>query len=147
MKDSPIYLIQIPLSYMNLTEQLVITLTALSEFNSWNMNIALQTLPLFLQKQLPCSLAFSVLLVIVVHVLVTCLAFWELLSYICCSKHALPASLRKLGEFVLVPHLRLVSWKASQRTATHRTIWSTFAKQHRKSCRVFFQATKKGLYL
>lgn len=145
MKDSPIHLIQIPLSYMNLTEQLVIMLTALSDFNSWNMNIALQTLQLFLQKRLPCSLAFSVLLVIVVHVLVTCLAFWELLLYICCSKHTLPASLRKLGEFV--PHLRLVSWTASQKTATCRIVCSTFVKQHRKSCRVFLQATKRVLYL
>lgn len=32
MQDSPIYLIQIPLSYMTLTEQLVIMLTALSDF-------------------------------------------------------------------------------------------------------------------
>lgn len=143
MKDSPIYLIQIPLSYMNLTEQLVIMLTALSDFNSWNMNIALQTLQLFLQKQLPCSLAFSALLVIVVHVLATCLAFWELLSCICCSKHALPTSLRELGEFVLVPHLRLVSWKASQKTATCKTICSTFAKQHRKSCRFFCRQLKR----
>lgn len=34
MKDSPIYLIQIPLSYVILTEQLVIVLTALSDFKS-----------------------------------------------------------------------------------------------------------------
>lgn len=32
MKDSPTYLIQTPFSYMILTEQLVIMLTALSDF-------------------------------------------------------------------------------------------------------------------
>lgn len=46
------------------------------------------------------------------------------------------ASLRKQGEFILVPQLRLLSWKASQKKATHRTICSTFFKQNRKSCRV-----------
>lgn len=55
------------------------------------MNIALHILQLFLQNQLPCSLAVSVLLVIVVHVLVTCLVFWDLLSNICCNKLALPS--------------------------------------------------------
>lgn len=47
------------------------------------------------------------------------------------------ASLRKQGEFVLVPQLRLLSWKASQKKATHRTVCSTFFKQNRKSCRVW----------
>lgn len=98
----------------------------------------------FFQMQLSRSVTFSILLAIVVCVLVTYLASWELLSYICCSKHTLPASLRKLGEFVLVPNLGLVSWKASQKPATHTTICSTFVKQHRKSYRVFFLQTAKG---
>lgn len=46
------------------------------------------------------------------------------------------ASLRKQGEFILVPQLRLLSWKASQKKATHRTVCSTFFQQSRKSCRV-----------
>lgn len=100
---------------MNLTEQLVIMLTALSDFNSWNVNIALQTLQLFLQKQLPCSLAFSALLVIVLHVLVTCLAFWDLLSYICCSKTTLLASLRNLENLSLLPILGLWAGKQARK--------------------------------
>lgn len=41
------------------------------------MNIALHIRQLFLQNQLPCSLAVSVLLDIVIHVLVTYLVFWD----------------------------------------------------------------------
>lgn len=115
MKDSPIYLIQIPLSYVILTEQLVIVLTALSDFKSWNMNIALHILQLFLQNQLPCSLAISVLLDIVIHVLVTCLVFWDLLSDICRNKPALPSFPQKTSRICPCSQLRLLSWKTSQK--------------------------------
>lgn len=54
------------------------------------MNIALHILQLFLQNQITNSLAISVLLSIVIYVLVTCLVFWDLLSYIYYNKLALP---------------------------------------------------------
>lgn len=58
------------------------------------------------------------------------------------ATYILPASLRKSGEFVLIPHLSLASQKASQKTATQRTKRS-LVKQHRTSCRFVCRQLKR----
>lgn len=96
------------------------------------MNIALHILQSFLQNQLPCSLAISVLLDIAIHVLVTCLVFWDLLSHICCNKLSLPSFPQKTRRICPCSPIQAFG----KRKKLHRTICSTFVKQNRKSCRI-----------
>lgn len=96
------------------------------------MNIALHILQSFLQNQLPCPPAISVLLDIAIHVLVTCLVFWDLLSHICCNKLSLPSFPQKTRR--ICPCSPIQAFE--KRKKLHRTICSTFVEQNRKSCRI-----------